>query len=207
MFGLGEIFTLLFVTLGPVKLLGPFVQETNKFDAATVRAIALRAFLIGLIAVVIGGYLGTVLASHWGISVAAIEIATGLIFLLVAMGVVMAPYQAAQVAVQASALPPASPALIALRLTFPAVVTPYGVAAVIALLTVVSDQRTTIAVYSLLIVIMILNLLAMLYARQIMRGVVLLILQVLGAVLGVLQVGLAVQIIIRGLRDLHVLPE
>jgi small neutral amino acid transporter SnatA (MarC family) len=29
---------------------------------------------------------------------------------------------------------------------------------------------------------------------------------VLGAVLGVLQVGLAVQIIIRALRDLHVMP-
>jgi hypothetical protein len=38
-----------------------------------------------------------------------------------------------------------------------------------------------------------------------MRGPVLLGLQVLGAVLSVLQVGLAVQIIIRALRDLQVL--
>jgi len=38
-----------------------------------------------------------------------------------------------------------------------------------------------------------------------MVGPMLLILQVLGAVLGVLQVGLAVQIVIRGLRGLHVL--
>jgi small neutral amino acid transporter SnatA (MarC family) len=45
----------------------------------------------------------------------------------------------------------------------------------------------------------------MLFVRQILRPPVLLVLQVLGAVLGVLQVGLAVQIIIRALRDLHVL--
>jgi hypothetical protein len=48
-------------------------------------------------------------------------------------------------------------------------------------------------------------LLSMLFIRQIMRGPVLLALQVLGAVLGVLQVGLAVQIIIRALRDLQVI--
>jgi multiple antibiotic resistance protein len=52
---------------------------------------------------------------------------------------------------------------------------------------------------------MLLNLLAMLFVREIMRGPVLLVLQVLGAVLGVLQFALAIQIIIRGLRDLNIL--
>ena len=52
---------------------------------------------------------------------------------------------------------------------------------------------------------MMLDLVSMLYIRQIMRGPMLLILQVAGAVLGVLQVALAVQIIIRGLKGLHVL--
>jgi len=50
-------------------------------------------------------------------------------------------------------------------------------------------------------------LLAMLFIRWIMQGVVLLVLQVFGAVLGVLQVGLAIQIIIRALQVLRVLPE
>jgi len=56
------------------------------------------------------------------------------------------------------------------------------------------------------VAVMLLNLLAMLFARDLVREPVLLILQVLGAVLGVLQVGLAVQIIIRALRELQVLP-
>jgi multiple antibiotic resistance protein len=62
------------------------------------------------------------------------------------------------------------------------------------------------AVYLILVIVMLLNLLAMLFARELVRPPVLLVLQVLGAVLGVLQVGLAVQIIIRALRDLQVLP-
>ena len=52
---------------------------------------------------------------------------------------------------------------------------------------------------------MALNLLAMLYARQLMGGVTVLALQIFGAVLGVLQVALAVQLILRGLRQLGVL--
>ena len=52
---------------------------------------------------------------------------------------------------------------------------------------------------------MVLNLLAMLYARRIMGGVTVLVLQIFGAVLGVLQVALAVQMILRGLLDLGVL--
>jgi hypothetical protein len=61
-------------------------------------------------------------------------------------------------------------------------------------------------IYLLLVVVMLLNLLSMLFIRQIMRRPVLLALQVLGAVLGVLQVGLAVQIIIKALKGPQVLP-
>ena len=39
MFGPEEIFTVLFVMLGPLKLLGPFVQRTRGRDAATVIAV------------------------------------------------------------------------------------------------------------------------------------------------------------------------
>jgi len=85
-------------------------------------------------------------------------------------------------------------------------VTPYGIAAVITVLESAVEPRMVGAVYLILVIVMLLNLLAMLFARELVRPPVLLVLQVLGAVLGVLQVGLAVQIIIRALRDLQVLP-
>jgi multiple antibiotic resistance protein len=92
----------------------------------------------------------------------------------------------------------------ALRVAFPMVVTPYGIAALIALFVNSPDAARTAAILAILVGIMVLNLLAMLYVRRILAGVAILILQIVGAVLGVLQVALAVQFILRGLHDLGV---
>ncbi len=53
---------------------------------------------------------------------------------------------------------------------------------------------------------MVLNLLTMLYARRIMGGVTIMVLQIVGAVLGVLQVAVAIEMILRALQELGVLP-
>ena len=203
MLGLGAIFTLFFVTLGPIKLLGPFAQQTQELDPGTLRSIALRVFVIGLVAVLAAAYLGTALARKWGVSTPALEITAGLILCLVAMRLAMQPYEGARTPPPPL---PAAPMAATLRLTFPLVVTPYGIAAVIAVLQSSVEPRRVGAVYLLLVIVLVLNLLAMLFARDLVRAPVLLVLQVLGAVLGVLQVGLAVQIIIRALRDLQMLP-
>jgi multiple antibiotic resistance protein len=203
MLGLGAIFTLFFVTLGPIKLLGPFSQQTQDLGPATLRGIALRVSVIGLAAVLAAAYLGTALAEKWHVSTQALEITAGLILCLVAMRLAMQPYEPARTPPPPL---PAAPWAATLRLTFPLVVTPYGIAAVIAVLESAVEPRMVGAVYLILVIIMGLNLLAMLFARDLVRPPVLLVLQVLGAVLGVLQVGLAVQIIIRALRDLQVLP-
>jgi multiple antibiotic resistance protein len=202
MLSLGAIFTIFFITLGPLKLLGPFAQQTRNLDIHQLRSIAVRAFVIGVVAVLIGGYVGSALAVKWNISIPAIVIANGIIFFLVAIGLVMAPYHASHAAPE----PLPEPTMAAtLKLTFPLVVTPYGIAALIAAIVAESDPGTVGQIYLLLIAVMVMNLLCMLFIRQIMRGPVLLALQVVGAVLGVLQVALSVQIILRALRDLHVL--
>ncbi len=202
MLGLGALFTLFFVTLGPIKLLGPFAQQTRDLTPGALRAIALRVFAIGLIAVLAAAWLGTVLADKWMISTPALEITAGVILFLVAMRLVMQPYEGPQ----APPPPlPQAPMAATLRLTFPLEVTPYGIAALIAVLDIV-DARMVAGVCILLVIVMLLNLLAMLFARVIMQGPMLLVLQVLGSVLGVLQVALAVQIIIRALRELRLVP-
>jgi len=201
--GLGALFTLFFVTLGPMKLLGPFAQQTSELTPAALRAAALRVFVVGLITLLAGAYLGTALAPKWGISTPALEITAGIILFLVALRLVMQPYD------PPPAVPPQLPEgtmAVTLRLTFPLVVTPYGIAAVIAVLDSIVDPAMEGWVYFFLVIVMLFNLLAMLFVREIMRGPVLLVLQVLGAVLGVLQVALAVQIIIRALPDVHPLP-
>jgi multiple antibiotic resistance protein len=199
--GLGTVFVLLFVTLGPIKIVGPFAQLTRDTDEAQMKRIAVRAFVIAVIAVIVGGFVGEVLIKNWKISIPALTLAGGIIFLLVGLNLVLEQYQPAR-----GAPPPLpeAPMAAALRLAFPTVVTPYGIAAVIALLVNSPDAARTASILAILIGVMVLNLLLMLYVRRIMGGVTVIALQIFGAVLGVLQVALAVQLILRGLHELGV---
>jgi len=200
--GLGAIFMLLFVTLGPIKIVGPFAQLTRDADESRMKQIAVRAFVIAVIAVVVGGFVGKTLVENWQISVPALTIAGGVIFFIVGLSLVLEQYQP----VHAAPPPlPEAPMAAALRLAFPTVVTPYGIAAVIALLVNSPDAARTASILAILIGVMVLNLLAMLYVRRIMGGVTVMALQIFGAVLGVLQVAFAVQMILRGLYELGVL--
>ena len=60
------VFMLLFVTLGPIKIVGPFAQLTRDVDEAQMKQTAVRAFVL---AVVVGGFLGKTAVENWQISV------------------------------------------------------------------------------------------------------------------------------------------
>lgn len=198
----GEIFILFFVTLGPLKILGPFATQTRSLETSALRGIALRVFVISLLAVALGGWLGRSLALKWQISIPALTLTAGIILFLVALRLVLEQYEAPHEATPAPL--PAKPMTAALQITFPTVVTPYGIAALIALLAATSDLVRQETVWAILVGVMVLNLIAMLLARVVMHGMVLLGMRILGAVLGVLQVALAVQIMLRGLREIGV---
>jgi multiple antibiotic resistance protein len=202
--GPAEIFTLFFVTLGPLKILGPFAQRTHDLDTAAIRAVAVRAFTIATIAIVVGSLAGRSLAAKWHIEIAALTIAAGIIFLLVALKQLLQQYEPPHAVVAPPPLP-ASPMGAALQLLFPIVLTPYGIAAAIVLLAHSQDEQRTIMILALLVGVMILNLIAMLFARKILVGLTMVVLQVLGAVLGVLQAGFAVEFILAGMRGLPVM--
>jgi multiple antibiotic resistance protein len=204
--GAGEMFTLLFIMLGPLKLLGAFASETRSLGAAEVRALALRAALIGATAVIAGGIAGGSLLRKWEIDPQILLLSLGLIFFTVAFKLVMQQYAVppARPAEGASAQPPGP-----LRIVFPLIAPPYGVAVVIVLLALSESRPRTALICALVLANMLLNLLAMLFAHKVMRGAGLALMQVLGAVLGVLQVALALQIMLYALTNLGVLeiPE
>ena len=204
MIGPGEIFTLFFVTLGPLKILGPFALQTRGLEPAALRGLALRVFVLSLAALALGGLIGRSLVHKWHISMPALLIATGIIFFLVALRVVLEQYEPPHNAAPPSL--PAPPLEAALKLTFPTVVTPYGVAALIALLAATGDMVREEMIWGILFAVMVLNLLAMLFARAIVQGALLLALRLLGAVLGVMQVALAMQIMLQGLESLGIVP-
>jgi multiple antibiotic resistance protein len=65
------------VTLGPIKIVGPFLQLTRAADDSTLRQLALRACVLGVIAVVVGGFVGWALLQNWNLSVWAMTLAGG----------------------------------------------------------------------------------------------------------------------------------
>jgi len=199
--GAAEILILFFVTLGPLKLVGPFAHATVGADAKTVRQIAVRAFILSTICVVAAGFVGAFVLTQWHVSLPALTFTGGIILFLVALRQLLQQYDPVRPPTAESA---ALPMATALKLTFPMVLTPYGLAAVIALFAASTDSARVEVVLALLVAVMVLNLIAMLFAHRILNGATVLVLQAVGAVLGVLQVALSVQIMIRALRELGV---
>jgi len=204
MVGPGELFTLFFVMLGPLKLLGPFVKRTHGIDDRTVERIAVWAFVQATGSVVVGGMLGARLLGSWHISIPSMTIAGGIVFFLVALRQLLEQYE--RHAPDAPAEPlPASPMLAATHLLFPIVLTPYGIAAVIAVMGASTDVTRTSVILGIVLAIMVINLVAMWFARRILVGPVIIGLQVIGAVLAVMQVALAIEFMVIGLKALGVI--
>jgi multiple antibiotic resistance protein len=198
------IFTGFFVTLGPLKTLAPFAQRTRDVSPSAVRQIAFWAFIVATVGGVSGGLIGRALLTKWHVSLPALMLTGGIVFFVVALRQLLEQYEPPHPLAAAEPLP-ASPLAAACRLVFPIVLTPYGIAAVIALLASSEDTARTVLILGLLTLVMCLDLLAMLFARVILRGFAIIILQVLGAVLAVLQVALSVEFMLLGLRSLGVI--
>ena len=188
-----EIFTLLFVMLGPLKFLGPFVAGTRTLDDAAVRALAFKATLMAAVTVVAGAFVGKTMMQNMGISLPALLLAAGVVFFLVSLKLVMAEYE------HAPHPEPAVP-LTAFETAFPLVVTPYGMAGVIALLAAAGgDSRRVLLILGIVLAMMVLDLIFLLYARVILKKIGLPF-RLFGAVLGIIMLGLAVELILDALR-------
>jgi len=204
----GKIFTYFMVMLGPMKLVGPYLKIAAGMDKATSRKLATRGFLIACVAGFAAAFVGRNILGKWGISLGALLLATGLVLLLIALQAVQSQFAPAEPHPAAEASAPADVSVAHLAfspLAFPNIIPPYGSAALILLVTANSDDRAVFRILGIFLVVMVLNLLVMWFARPIVKygsG----ILTLLGAVLGVLQVALAVQMLLVAGRMLRVVP-
>jgi multiple antibiotic resistance protein len=190
-----EIFTFLFIMLGPIKLLGPFAKLTAESPAAQRHSVALSGAAIATLTVLAASFIGQVILAKWDVTAGALAIAGGILFFLVALSLVLDPYTERSGAPPAPAAAPSKRQLV--QQLVPKIVTPYGIAAVILLLTLMPSRQFTVVV--ILVGIMLLDLIAMFFARHIL-AVLAFPLQIVGTVMGVLQVALSVQMVIYGIR-------
>jgi len=194
----GNVFLLFFIMLGPLKAIGPYFNATREMDGTALRALAWKVFALSVATAIVAGLLGSAMLHKWQISDPVMEFAGGLIFLLVALQLVLAQYQPPP--------PPPAEKSKTLHLLFPVTITPYGVAALVAMMALSAESSRSLTVLGLAIAVLALDLLALLFARPIMRWIGPVPLQILGAVLGVLQVALALQFMLAALRGLGLAP-
>jgi multiple antibiotic resistance protein len=200
-----QVFVLLFVVTGPpLKTPLVYYHRMLPFDAATRRILAYKTAALALLALLIGGFLGRLLQQNWQISPTAMLFAGGLIFLLISLRTVMEQYNpAAQPQpVPAGTVPPKPPVPSAFDLAVPMIVTPYGLAGLITLLAYSHSDERTLGIVISVIIIVVLHLLAMLFAGPIVRSIGPMPFRLFGVVIGSLTVALSVQMLLFGYHTL-----
>jgi len=194
-----HIFAILFLMLGPFKILGPFSQITQAADPVLTRNIALRGFLYSTIALLLAALIGENILGKYGIPIPILAISGGIILFLVAILNIIHQFDPPVTKDDNPVKPTMKMAIY--PLAFPTIVTPYGIAAVIVFFALAPDLNSKLIVGAVVLGIMVLNLVFMLINRYTFKYLAV-VLPLLGAILGVVQVALGLQIIYKALTQL-----
>ena len=203
---LAQIFTFLFLMLGPFKIIAPFSRITKGADARFTRQLALRATLFASLALLLAAFLGEGFLSSYGIPIPILALSAGIILFLVALQTVLEQFAPPMSHSEAVTGPTATPSLnMAMTpLAFPTIVTPYGIATLIVFLAISPGLQTQLTIGAIVLAIMLLNLIVMILTPHI-RPLLGTALAILGAVLSVIQVALGLQIIHNSLKALGII--
>jgi multiple antibiotic resistance protein len=196
--------TILFMTIGPLKIIPTFVKLTAQSDPDVIKKLALRAFALSTSAIVIVALASQNLLDKYNMYLSALIAAAGIVLFLISINMVLSQYGNNES--KKPSTPPENPltALIS-PLTFPTILTPHGIALVMIFMSIAQQvDGNANQILGLIIVVMVINLICMLYARQILNFLKPTVLQVLGLVLGIIQLALAINYIF-GAIDLQIL--
>lgn len=197
-FPLTKVFTFLFLMLGPFKIIGPYAAMTRSIEIPAARRIAILATVFAALALLFAAFLGKTILKKFGIPLPVLALSVGIILFLVALINIIQQFKPAVPQND----PPKPPFLNkAISFAFPTIITPYGIAAFIVFLALAPDQTQRIAIGAIAAVILIINLISMLITLYLSRFMGI-ILQLVAAVLGVIQVALGIQIIYNSLREI-----
>jgi len=185
------VMTILFLLVGPVKIIPAFAKYTRGADGSYKRQAALLATLFASIICGIIVLMTANLVAKYQLSIPALQITGGLILLLSALRSI---FPIVEPAPDAETRPGAARLALA-PLASPVVVTPAGVAALMVFVLLAQAEPVGLApIVRALAIVMALNLVVMLFNDLILKVPGLgLVLQLLGTVLIVVQVALAVQ--------------
>jgi multiple antibiotic resistance protein len=206
------IFAILFLTLGPLKVIPVFHMLTHHADTAWRRRLAFRAFLVAGIIVAFIAFCVIEMLATWRVSINALLIAGGILLFLSAAEKVL-KFQLVDLPAKGGATGDVAPVQprpqpgwtskpLLEPLVIPTIVTPIAVVAILFFLAQAQGNTVLyITVLALLAFVLVTDLVCMLAAGPILRAVGMPALQVAGWILSVLQAGLAVQTVLTAAKS------
>lgn len=194
---IAKLATLTFMMMGPIGLMPAFAGLTADADDALRRRIAVRAWLYASAALAIAVGIGAGVLAAWGATRPSLVIAAGLLLCVASLRAVVGG-AGAQATAPAAARSAPSPALALSPLAFPTIVTPHGVGVLIVFVAYATEASTKATILGVALAVLALDLVAMLVARRVMAWLGPVPLTMLGAVFGVLQVALGIEMIASG---------
>jgi multiple antibiotic resistance protein len=202
--GAVDIFTILLITIGPLKGMIVYAALTAKADVAFRRKVAFRAVVTATGIVLLFILAGEFMLKVFHVTIPALKIAGGIILLLVALHMVMG--EMGNEEKQGVEAPAPSLDMAIFPLAVPMLATPQGIVAIVAMsAAATTSQVIMIVVFSL--AIMAFNLLVLLAAGRIVKVLGVSGIQVIAKVAGILLAALAVQLMLLALQDLGVLER
>jgi len=193
-----KILLILFLMLGPIKILVPFVTLTQGMDAGLRKQLATRSIVFAVAAIALAGVFGRVMMANFNVSVPVLALTGGIVLFLVALRTVLQQSFVSSARPRQGKIDPGLH-LALTPLAFPTIVTPYGIAAVIVFATLLQeDLGAELILAAIVILILAMDWLAMIYADAILKSLGT-ALQVFAVILGVAQIALGLQIIFHSL--------
>jgi multiple antibiotic resistance protein len=199
---LGRLALLLFMLMGPIGLIPTFDGAMRGRDSKERLRVALQVIIFSVVALALAVFVGTAAMARVGTTPSSLIIAAGTILAVTALRNILAAAQAPvmpQPSPAPDALPRWMPALSPIAI--PGLVSPVVVAILVIFTTSFPAPGQRLTILAVALGIMALNVLAMLGAGAFMRSVGLAPLLLLGAVFGVLQVALGIEILSDGIAQ------
>ncbi len=194
-------FTTFFATIGPPDVAALFAALAAQNTPAERRAMALKGTLIAAAVLLVFAFFGEALLTVFGISLAALRTAGGILLLLIAIDMVFARPSGGTTTTSAENEEAVAKADISVfPLATPLIAGPGAIGATILLVANAQGDWTAVAVVvAALLTVLMLTYLLMLVAGQVQRLLGVTGLQVVSRVIGVLLAALAVQFIFDGI--------
>ena len=199
-YSLVEIFTMIFVTMGPIKVLITFAEKSAGLDTAVRRRIAIKSVSIATVVGLIFIFFGVVLMELFKFSTTAMSLAGGLILLIYAISSILKEPKPGEQ--QGYATDRDAEAMAVYPLAMPLMASPMG----LVTLTILSANAQVtleglIIETVMLLVVMGINLIALLYIDGVTKYLSLETLGVANRILGLLLAALAMETIIKATGD------